>query len=68
MIKTSTLTSSLHTSKATESSKEEQKLIVPIAIGIAEPSDYCINNILNYSKSLKVFKSQLINDIDVVHS
>lgn len=68
MIKTSTLTSSLHTTKVSETSKEEQNLIAPIEIGIAEPSVSCINNILNYSKSLKVFKSQLINDIDVVHS
>lgn len=69
MIKTSTLPSSLITDKSTETSKkEEQQLPAPITIGIAEPSVSCINNILNYSKSLKVLKSQLVNEIEVVHT
>lgn len=68
MIKTSTLPSSLHTTTESETSKEEQKLSVPIAIGIAEPSANCINNILNYSKSLKILKSELVNQIEVVHT
>ncbi len=63
MIKTSTLHSSLHTTKDTETSKEEQKLPQ-----FAEPSANCINNILNYSKSLKVFESTLVNKIEVVHT
>lgn len=63
MIKTSTLSSSLNDQKTEASKKEEQKLPE-----IAEPSDSSINNILNYSKSLKILKSQLINSIEVVNS
>lgn len=63
MIKTSTLPSSLQNTKASETSKEEQKLPE-----FAEPSANCISNILNYSKSLKVFKSELVNTIEVVHT
>lgn len=68
MIKTSTLPSSLQNTKAPETSKEEQILPSPNAFGIADPSANCINNILNYSKSLKVFKSELISTIEVVHT
>lgn len=63
MIKTSTLPSSLHTTTESETSKEEQKLPE-----FAEPSANCINNILNYSKSLKILKSELVNQIEVVHT
>lgn len=64
MIKTSTLPSSLHTANDSETSnKEEQKMPE-----FAEPSANSINNILNYSKSLKVLKSQLINEIEIVHT
>lgn len=64
MIKTSTLPSSLITDKSTETSKKEEQQLPEFA----EPSVNCINNILNYSKSLKVFKSQLVNEIEVVHT
>lgn len=63
MIKTSTLPSSLHTSKPSETSKEEQKLPE-----FEEPSANSIKNILNYSKSLKIFKSDLIQQIEVVNT
>ncbi|MBL7896241.1 MAG: hypothetical protein JNK50_13175 [Bacteroidia bacterium] len=64
MIKTSTLPSSLHTENKTETSKKGEQQLPEFA----EPSANCINNILNYSKSLKVLKSQLINEIEVVHT
>lgn len=64
MIKTSTLSSSLHSSKNNKTSKKEEQQLPEFA----EPSANCINNILNYSKSLKVLKSQLINEIEVVHT
>ena len=63
MIKTSTLTpSSLQTQK-TSDTKEENQLPE-----FAEPSAISINNILNYSKSLKIFKSEFVKDIEVVHT
>lgn len=68
MIKTSTLSSSLHTTKTAETLKEEQKSPNPDGNWDAEPSAYCINNILSYSKSLKVFNSELINKIEIVHT
>lgn len=63
MIKTSTLTpSSLQTTK-TSDTKEEINLPE-----FAEPSANCINNILNYSKSLKIMKSEFVKEIEVVHT
>lgn len=64
MIKTSTLTSSLPTSNKTETSPKEE-LQLP---EFAEPSVNCINNLLNYSKSLKVLKSQLVKEIEIIHT
>ncbi len=63
MIKTSTLptTSSLQTPKTSE--KEESQLPE-----FAEPSALSINNILNYSKSLKIFKSEFVKEIEVVNT
>ena len=64
MIKTSTLltTSSLQT-KQTSETKEENQLPE-----FAEPSALSINNILNYSKSLKIFKSEFVKEIEIVHT
>ena len=62
MIKTSTLpTSSLQTKQT--SYKEESNLPE-----FAEPSALCINNILNYSKSLKILKSEFVKEIEVVNT
>lgn len=62
MIKTSTLpTSSLQTPKTSD--KEESNLPE-----FAEPSALSINNILNYSKSLKIFKSEFVKEIEVVNT
>lgn len=63
MIKTSTLptTSSL---KNTETSEKEE-INLP---EFAEPSALSINNILNYSKSLKIFKSEFVKEIEVVNT
>jgi hypothetical protein len=63
MIKTSTLTSSSLQTTTTSETKEENNLPQ-----FAEPSANSINNILNYSKSLKIFKSEFVKDIEVVHS
>jgi hypothetical protein len=60
MIKTSTL-SSLKLSPPTKEKKEEQKL--PEFEG---PSEAAINNILNYSKSLKVMNSEMVRTIEIV--
>ncbi|MBP7810363.1 MAG: hypothetical protein KA163_13795 [Bacteroidia bacterium] len=64
MIKTSTPlpTSSL---KTTETSEKKEEINLP---QFAEPSASSINNILNYSKSLKIFKSEFVKDIEVVHT
>ena len=64
MIKTSTLptTSSL---KNTETSEKKEEINLPV---FAEPSALSINNILNYSKSLKIFKSEFVKEIEVVNS
>ena len=63
MIKTSTLpTSSLQTTPTSET-KEEIKLPE-----FTEPSAFSINNILNYSKSLKIFKSEFVKEIEVVNT
>lgn len=63
MIKTSTLSpSSLQTTKTSET-KEDVKLPE-----FDEPSEACINNILNYSKSLKILKSELVKEVEVVHT
>ena len=62
MIKTSTLpTSSLQTKQTSD--KEEINLPE-----FAEPSALSINNILNYSKSLKILKSGLVKEIEVVNT
>lgn len=63
MIKTSTLTSSSLQTKKTSEPKEEINLPE-----FAEPSANCINNILNYSKSLNILKSDLVKEIEVVHT
>lgn len=63
MIKTSTLTSSSLQTTTTSETKEESNLPE-----FAEPSANSINNILNYSKSLKIFKSEFVKDIEVVHT
>lgn len=63
MIKTSTLISSLQTPPALQIKKEDIQLPE-----FAEPSEASVNNILNYSKSLKVYKSELVNHIEVVNS
>lgn len=68
MIKTSTLPSSLPSQNPEASIKEEQKLQNPDTFGIAEPSVSSINNILNYSKSLKMVKSQLVDEIEIIHT
>jgi hypothetical protein len=63
MIKTSTLSpSSLQTTKTSETKEESQ---LP---EFATPSETSINNILNYSRSLNVFKSDLVKEIEVVHT
>ncbi len=63
MIKTSTLpTSSL---KTTETSDQKEEIKLP---EFATPSALSINNILNYSKSLKIFKSEFVKEIEVVHT
>ena len=64
MIKTSTLptTSSLQTTQPSDLKEENQ---LP---EFAEPSANSINNILNYSKSLKIFKSEFVKEIEVVNS
>lgn len=64
MIKTSTLpsTSSL---KTTETSDTKEEINMP---QFAEPSALSINNILNYSKSLKIFKSEFVKEIEVVNT
>ena len=62
MIKTSTLpTSSLQTKQTSD--KEEINLPE-----FAEPSALSINNILNYSKSLKILKSEFVKEIEVVNT
>lgn len=65
MIKTSTLSSlqlsPTHTQPATITAKEEQQL--PEFEG---PSEATINNILNYSKSLKVMESEMLKSIEIV--
>jgi len=64
MIKTSTLTiSSCPTETKTEKKQEELQLPE-----FAEPSALCINSILNYSKSLQVLKSTMVDEIEVVKS
>lgn len=63
MIKTSTLTSSSLQNPETSETKEEIQLPE-----FAAPSANSINNILNYSKSLKIFKSEFVKDIEVVHT
>jgi hypothetical protein len=68
MIKTSTLSPSSLQTKKTSDSKEEIKLPDPDSYRDAEPSESCINNILNYSRSLSVFKSELVKEIEVVHT
>ena len=61
MIKTSTLVStSLKTSK--------NKQHVEIPVDEIEPSNFLIQNILNYSKSLTIKKSETIGFIEVVAS
>jgi hypothetical protein len=64
MIKTSTLpsTSSL---KTTETSEKKEENNLP---EFAAPSALSINNILNYSKSLKIFKSEFVKEIEIVHT
>ncbi len=62
MIKTSTLTTSCVTNLSGE--KQEADALPEFT----EPSAECINSILNYSKSLKVMKSTLIENIEVVNS
>ncbi len=68
MIKTSTLpsTSSLKTTETSET-KEEINLPDPDSYR-DEPSALSINNILNYSKSLKIFKSEFVKEIEVVNT
>ncbi len=67
MIKTFTLpTSSLKTTETSET-KEEINLPAPDSYRDA-PSPLSINNILNYSKSLKIFKSEFVKEIEIVHS
>ena len=62
MIKTSTLTSSLPLTTATPT-KEENKLPE-----FAEPTEATVNNILNFSKSLMIFKSEFVKHIEVVNT
>jgi hypothetical protein len=63
MIKTSTLPSTSSLKQTETSEKEENKLPE-----FAEPSALSINNILNYSKSLSIFKSTLVKEIEIVKS
>jgi negative regulator of genetic competence, sporulation and motility len=63
MIKTSTLPPSSLQTKQTSETKEESQLPE-----FAEPSALSINNILNYSKSLKIFKSEFVKEIEVVNT
>lgn len=61
MIKTSTLVSS-----KLKISKNKQMVEIPFED--MEPSDYLVQNILNYSKSLTVKKSDSVGFIEVVAS
>ena len=64
MIKTSTLPTTSSLSK-TETSEKKEEINLP---EFAEPSALSINNILNYSKSLKIFKSEFVKEIEVVNT
>lgn len=61
MIKTSTLVSA-----KLKITKNKQAAEIPFED--LEPSDYLIQNILNYSKSLTVKKSDMVGDIEILAS
>ncbi|MGZ3931477.1 MAG: hypothetical protein ACXVPQ_12595 [Bacteroidia bacterium] len=69
MTKTSTLISSSVLSTATSEPKaEEVQLTDPDSCRDDEPSVSSIMNILNYSKSLKIVKSEMVKTIEIVHT